>query len=583
MKRKYFAMLALILAVVMAVPTVVIADTQEPQTVAQDTQETQDTQEAQEGPFDHLRMITPTPGAIEIALADFDYIAEIILETLPTRGVFDRRFPGELTLFLDLARNLIEEGHPQPAFIDMEILWGAVRDYPATDDLGIAAEYLYSVLLHTFGLVLGSFGHMGPQSASEFERLLTLALIVEYVVDNNIELEDSIYGAIAFAIPFIDVLLNPAALYLYGFNPEDIDATDFGLLLTAGLAPIEGNITTEIISPDRIAYVHIASFLSDPIADGQILTDFFEQVQHFDHLIIDVRGNMGGIPTTIFENIVGGLIEDQVYFNFTEFFSSSIGPDLIRRGNYHSMVVNNAIVDGIFPASQYVYDNYLPNFNMDDLEYFQYAVRWTTPIAQSENATPFAGDIWLLTDGMSASASEMLTFASLYTGFATTVGEPTAGVMGVTTNYTILPQTGLMFRIDIASLADPTGRALEEYGIVPMIPNAEGLDAFGTVLSIIAPELLEIHLANITAQTVEQLFGDINIIEIDGTTFIPIRAAAYAQGWQVQWDDSINSAILTDLQGNTWTIASDEAGAFITEGRLHIELENAIMLFTATP
>jgi len=130
----------------------------------------------------------------------------------------------------------------------------------------------------------------------------------------------------------------------------------------------------------------------------------------------------------------------------------------------------------------------LPYLNEDDLMFFAYAILRHTEVEPAEENVPFAGDIWLLIDEGSASASEIFAMFSLYSGFATVVGEPTAGVTGVMTTFVSLPNTGILFRVDTASKIDAHGRAIEEFGVQPDILIAPGDDALDVVLELLGLE-----------------------------------------------------------------------------------------------
>ena len=575
------------------------------------------------------RVITPTEGAVEIALADFDFIAAAIMENLPTRGAFERRFEEDMSELLADVRNFIAAGNPQSAWT--AVFWGEDWLEPPTDDLTMAADYLGSLLIHVFALVFESFAHLGPIGPDEFERLLTLSLMIDNIIENDIDLlaelgldEDtpfSIASAAATTGAFLDTFLTPASLQLYGVDLQAIDITNFEQLVASGMPAIEGNITTGEIT-DTIAYIHIASFLSDPVTDGEIVAEFFSEIQDFEHLIIDVRGNLGGIGTVILRNLIGGLITEPLEFSFTEFFTDGeLARQTLTQSGYRHMMLATTHVE-VLSAADYVAENGLTAFNMGDLEFIQYAVRWHMTIEPSPLAVPFDGEIWLLTDGMSASASELFALIAQITDFATVVGEPTAGVTGVTMLYVAMPHTGMVFRIDIASWADPLGRSLEEFGITPQIPNAEGLDAMETIMSILDPELFAARMAemaenlenlenetedtdmeirDLIVDSVEMLsdlytsylertpsaeiseipnsFAEIPITEVDGVEYVPLRQTAYAHGWDIFWDEASRSATVANTAGSSWTVAVGQDGAFIREDRLFVRLDRAAEIF----
>jgi len=58
--------------------------------------------------------------------------------------------------------------------------------------------------------------------------------------------------------------------------------------------------------------------------------------------------------------------------------------------------------------------------------------------------------------------------------------------MGSSHIYIALPNTGIIWRIDIGYRTDAMGCSLEVYGIAPQVQNFEGMDALETVLELIA-------------------------------------------------------------------------------------------------
>jgi hypothetical protein len=57
--------------------------------------------------------------------------------------------------------------------------------------------------------------------------------------------------------------------------------------------------------------------------------------------------------------------------------------------------------------------------------------------------------------------------------------------MGATHMYSVLPRTGLIWRMDIGYLTDELGRSLEVHGVAPTFRNRRGMDALETTLAII--------------------------------------------------------------------------------------------------
>jgi C-terminal processing protease CtpA/Prc len=102
--------------------------------------------------------------------------------------------------------------------------------------------------------------------------------------------------------------------------------------------------------------------------------------------------------------------------------------------------------------------------------------------------TDFTGQIWLLTDGNSASMSEWVTAIMKMNDLAIIVGERTAGIFGVPGFgggvILPLPHTGMLIEYDFAYVYDRDGRPLSD-GIDPDYWNKPGMDALETALALI--------------------------------------------------------------------------------------------------
>jgi len=422
-----------------------------------------------------LPLIHLTEEARDIVLEDFDYLAYEILQNAATRGVFYRRFEITLEEYLEILREHIEDMEPVQTVATI-LLGEHWEEMPTDDPLYLAAEYLTSLLFWALTIDTGNLGHFGPQIRE---------LYIEMFHGNSVIFDDperaEFTGDIRNTERLLSYFNEPATLRLYNVDPSEFDLTldlsDMGL-------EIENNVTTQIIEADRIAYVSIESFVNSPSFDNEILFPFFEEVQDFEHLIIDIRGNGGGWPHYVTDSIVGMLIEESLEFRFVEAFA---GGERALRTLEYTLLENilGATSEDMMPIRGFMEENELIYFNDDDLEFLQYVSSFHLLIEPDENSIPFAGEIWLLIDGSSGSASEFLALLSIYSGFATVVGEPSAGVTGVATTFVSLPNTGVLFRIDTSSLLDAQGRSVEEHGVIPDIIIDSGSCALETVLDLI--------------------------------------------------------------------------------------------------
>jgi len=370
-----------------------------------------------------------------------------------------------------------------------------------TEARDVAARYLFNVVGELGFLELEGLGHMMPRMTEDFEMLLEMQSAMQHLFENDPDqliqfmhdvdgipegmTDEEVLADTAEAMPrteaFLDVYTSPATLWFYDVNLEDLDLE---MNPFAGGMEEEGNITTEIIEDGRVAHLHIASFMNSPVFDRETLFAFYEEVQDFDHLIIDVRGNGGGFAVYPPQYILAMLIDEPLEFNHYEFFTS--GAAAVAQAEFGPLQAElGASTVETFLIDEFLEGRDLPYFNADDIELLSYATVSEVTLEPRDNNFPFAGEIWLLVDEGSASASEMLAQVSLDSGFATVVGTNTAAVSGVMHTYVSLPTTGIIFRVDTGYSIDAEGRSFEEFGVTPDITIEPGADALETVLELI--------------------------------------------------------------------------------------------------
>jgi len=563
MKKKRLTLAALVLTIVIAVIPIMAS--------------TANSQNSQ--PSEEFRMITLTLEARDIVLYDFDYLVDMIMQTAPTRNIFYRRFDVTMEDFFAQWRQAIYDKMPMPSLAEalMAERWTDVPE----DNLHLAVDYLLSVLWQ-IRIEVEMLGHMSPQPFMAGWVGYGLALYMmgyeSYLIPEAVDLWTAEYdlspeeiekylqviqSVVELGRIHYDIFNTPSALWLYGFDPAMIDPE----MSMDAMAPMNpNNVTTNIIEPGRVAYLRIASFFNNIELDESVLFPFFEEVQNYEHLIIDLRGNGGGNPTFT-SNVLTMLIEESVYFIHPEFFIASE----LTSANFENPMSFSATDyntwDAILPIAEFMQTQNMPMFNREDLELLDYVVAWRSEFAPAENNIPFGGEVWLLVDGESFSAAELAAKVSMGTGFATIVGEPTGRVTATVYTFAALPNTGILFRIDLGYTVNPCGRSLEEFGVIPQIPNAPGMDALETVLAII----------NDTPS--EDLFPTVPRRVVDGVTFVPVRLAAYARGYTVEWDNANQSVIVTRYDGGTVVLAVSTNDIFNDNGTVFIPIEYADSIF----
>lgn len=268
----------------------------------------------------------------------------------------------------------------------------------------------------------------------------------------------------------VNILLNPKSIASYKYisgEELNLDETHDNATYNPPMNTSD-NVETKILKDNEIAYVKVLGFGYDDIEnDGKILLPFYESINDYPHLIIDIRGNGGGSDRYWNENIALPLITKEytlqtlLLYNNTPQIMEYIGLD-----NFEEMSV---------PLEEIKND--LPNLNQDDRKYLTDAVVIEQYI-EPETPSEFNGKIWLLVDGDVYSSSESFTMACKLTGFATIIGTNTGGDgMGIDPMMFSLPNTGLIWRNSIFYSVNPDGSNNEEIGTIPDICIREGEDA----------------------------------------------------------------------------------------------------------
>ena len=422
-----------------------------------------------------MRFIVLTEEAREYVLEDFDYLMQQILENSPWASVIERRADFTLEELIEVNRYFIYDMYMLQVMADLPdgIDWTRSHDNPRD----LAADYLFALLTFEFSNPIAGIGHMSPLLPL-FHRDMLVRNMRSYIEYGGEMTWESDFGGSLI----LQAFTHPQALWFYGTDDIDFDVEGHGMY-----DPY--NVHAEILVPGEIAYIAIESFLNNRELDDAIIYPFLNEIRDFDHLIIDIRGNGGGYVVNFYDITLRRIITEPLIVRGFEFFSSG---ELAREwadffiGADGAVVGGDALsIEGIHRATDFIEEHGMTHFNQDDLEMLHYVVFWYTEILPVDEPIGFDGKIWLLVDAYSASASAMITLTALDTGFATVVGENTSGVMGSMTSFVVLPNTGIIFRIDIGYQTDDDGRSFEEYGIAPNVRNHDGLDALETVLELI--------------------------------------------------------------------------------------------------
>lgn len=270
----------------------------------------------------------------------------------------------------------------------------------------------------------------------------------------------------------------------------------------------------DILEAESTAYIRINRMMQiledipSPIDSSMThyekrMLDFTQDIQGFDHLIIDLRGNRGGRTTHFDTFIMPHLLPSSIQLHAYVFYMDGVYANLAREmfDATHRFIldrsfgINEMHLHNIKRETHYIEPlPYLDeNIGLSYMFNSVYRINsWHHRFGvrhQAMNTSHFNGKMWLLTDEFTASAAEGAAAILKYNNIVTVVGEPTWGVMGVSYEPVIfnisLPNTGIIVRFDVAYYTDPYGRPLQGYGIQPHYPNRPGMDALETVLAMI--------------------------------------------------------------------------------------------------
>jgi C-terminal processing protease CtpA/Prc len=214
-----------------------------------------------------------------------------------------------------------------------------------------------------------------------------------------------------------------------------------------------GRISTNIWKDKKIAYIRINDFLSDHMdKDHKQLIDFYKKVKDYKYLIIDVRWNWGGSYKPWMKNVIAPLAKTELISKMNLAYKS---------GQYVNLFRKKAGIKKIVPKD---YFNNLPSEVLSkDFTIYDY-----TQKVKPSREVNFKGEIILLIDKNTYSATDAFVLFCKETNFATLYGVPTGGD-GISESpaFYVLPNSKIIIRFTPAMGIDYTGNANEEVRVQP--------------------------------------------------------------------------------------------------------------------
>lgn len=434
----------------------------------------------------------PTEPAYCIYLADFDFMMDLMEATFPFFEMVYRMYGIDIRAQGAAARDILVN-YPY-SLMDFAYSVGMTKE----DMPEMNAYVLWSILTHDFFSHF-NFAHSTILGVARYNMLFPFAsMAVNFTPLENFNRHAMTNPVtVAFYREFESLMSAPIRDNLH-INQiiarRDLRAVDS----PAPAAPPLPTLITESIEEGRIAYLEITTFLVNPTLYNRALSDFYSGIQQYEHLIIDIRRNGGGVLEFARAFIMHPLMPDRnnmpdmpLYVlyrsgetgrRFGEMHIESqprTGREFVRQSDY------------LLPIDEITTGGSLTYLHEDDLQNLAYGFRVNTSLMHynrrvSMAPVPFHGQIWLLTGAGNASSSAMFARQAKHMNFATLVGEAVSGHYTATYMvYFYLPNTGIVVQWDIDYLTDETGRALNEFPTNPHYFNRENMCALETVLAMI--------------------------------------------------------------------------------------------------
>jgi len=215
-----------------------------------------------------------------------------------------------------------------------------------------------------------------------------------------------------------EVIKNKRSMARYGFDLFDGGYDDIELdPSNKFLFRDEPVLETKVLVDNEIAYMKIDAMSTEHIAeDYDKIKNFLIEIEDFEKLIIDIRGNGGG-NNEYWKNIVGLLSER----GYTYMYYSLFKKNAISNLDFYKI----SGIKSIDYLDKEILEK-LPSYVKEEFKFFRpYVIRVNAGDPWDE--IKFKGKVYLLVDKGTGSAADNFAAFAKDTGFAILVGEPTSG------------------------------------------------------------------------------------------------------------------------------------------------------------
>lgn len=264
------------------------------------------------------------------------------------------------------------------------------------------------------------------------------------------------YESMEWQKMFLDILNNPLVKSRYEL---DIDNNLYFESNSKKMNIYKSNAVVQDVIKGKIASIYIPSMINytDIEQDKKIITEYLNNIEDYQALIIDIRGNGGGDTRYWNTFLLPLILKERIEVTTYNFYKDgNLIKEFFNAINFKAPKIDNLNLSS-FPN--------LPPEISSDFKYYGKSILGVSP---NKNSIKFKGNIYLFVDNNVFSASEGLTIFAKESGFATVIGEQTKGDgIGSDPLIAMLPNSGYVFRFSKDMGVTSDGTCNEEYGTTP--------------------------------------------------------------------------------------------------------------------
>jgi len=307
-------------------------------------------------------------------------------------------------------------------------VWNSTDEYLLDSKVvAVGGVPIHDLIKESYKATFLHFDFARSRNHVEFLRPLYLNFSTEFTFQNTTG--DPLNATLSY-----DSTFNYPSINWRGYYPE--------------LSPL----TTRRYVSDKVGYLQIGGMMNPtPSYHSQIMS-FYESIEDYDHLIIDIRGNTGGSDRFWVQEIVEPLLKEKTK-------SMTYWP-VHNDASYSHIFRKERQV--FFKASKSRFDQLPPEFQSDEVKIYRNPHKY-----RPKNSVDFDGEITVLIDKLIYSSAESFSVFCRNTGFAKLYGTNTGGDGIGDATYFTLPNSKLIFRFSYIMGLFSNGEANEEIHTPP--------------------------------------------------------------------------------------------------------------------